>query len=44
MRQLNKGQTIGYAANSGLPKVAVMCFVGQFCGRFKCSSSIELLC
>lgn len=32
------------AGNTGLAKVAVQCFVGQFCGRFKCSSSIELLC
>jgi len=31
-------------ANRRLAQWRVQCFVWQFCGRFKCSSSIELLC
>lgn len=31
-------------ANSTLPKVAVQCFVGQFCGYINFSASYEILC
>jgi len=31
-------------ANSTLPKVAVSCFVGQFCGYINFSASYESLC
>jgi hypothetical protein len=30
MRQQNKGQTIGYAANKGLPKAGVTSFYDSF--------------
>lgn len=30
--------------NSTLPKVAVQCFVGQFCGYINFSASYERLC
>jgi len=32
------------AGNSTLPKVAVQCFVGQFCGYINISASYESLC
>jgi len=32
------------SANSTLPKVAVSCFVGQFCGYINFSASYESLC
>ena len=35
-------KTEGYAANSTLPKVAVQCFVGQFCGYINFSASMKV--
>ncbi len=32
------------AGNSGLAKVAVQCFVGQFCGHINFSASYESEC
>ena len=49
-RQLNNDngcstrQTRTPAPNSGLAKVAVQCFVGQFCGYINISASYESLC
>ena len=40
----SNGQTEARTDNTGLAKVAVQCFVGQFCGYINISASYESLC